>query len=108
MRRCVPPPPRRDARTRAASSPALAPQYLSDINEKRAKDAKLPNKIDDTAAEMERSLLFQGATANEDKLQEEVPETIALLAQAGVKIYMLTGDKQVREMTPRRWPAAIR
>jgi P-type E1-E2 ATPase len=27
-------------------------------------------------------------------VQEEVPETIALLAQAGVKVIMLTGDKQ--------------
>jgi len=68
--------------------------HLSDLNQKRLKDAKLPNKIDETAAEMERHLLFQGATANEDKLQEQVPETIALLAQAGIKIYMCTGDKQ--------------
>jgi magnesium-transporting ATPase (P-type) len=68
--------------------------HLSDIQQKRLKDSKLPNKIDDTAAEMEKDLLFQGATANEDKLQEQVPETIALLGQAGIKIYMCTGDKQ--------------
>lgn len=34
-----------------------------------------------------------GATAIEDKLQEGVPETIDKLAQAGIKIWMLTGDK---------------
>jgi magnesium-transporting ATPase (P-type) len=67
---------------------------LSDLMERQKKEAKKPNKIDDVMAEMESGLLLQGATANEDKLQEEVPETIALLAEAGIKIYMLTGDKQ--------------
>jgi phospholipid-transporting ATPase len=36
-----------------------------------------------------RSILYslgQGATANEDRLQEEVPETISTLAEAGVKV----------------------
>ncbi len=28
----------------------------------------------------------QGATANEDRLQEDVPETISTLAEAGVKV----------------------
>lgn len=35
-----------------------------------------------------------GATAIEDKLQDEVPETIELLSKAGIKIWVLTGDKQ--------------
>ena len=34
-----------------------------------------------------------GATAIEDKLQEEVPETIVALKQAGIKVWVLTGDK---------------
>lgn len=33
-------------------------------------------------------------TAIEDRLQEGVPETIALLQQAGLKIWVLTGDKK--------------
>lgn len=33
-------------------------------------------------------------TAIEDRLQEGVPETIALLKQAGVKVWVLTGDKK--------------
>ncbi|EHB07290.1 Putative phospholipid-transporting ATPase ID, partial [Heterocephalus glaber] len=36
-----------------------------------------------------------GATAIEDKLQQGVPETIALLTLANIKIWVLTGDKQV-------------
>lgn len=37
-----------------------------------------------------------GATAIEDKLQEGVPETIAKLAKADIKIWVLTGDKKGR------------
>uniref|UniRef100_A0AAV2KYX8 Phospholipid-transporting ATPase n=1 Tax=Knipowitschia caucasica TaxID=637954 RepID=A0AAV2KYX8_KNICA len=44
--------------------------------------------------EMERDLLLLGLTAIEDKLQEGVPETIALLQQAGLKVWVLTGDKK--------------
>ena len=43
--------------------------------------------------EMEQDLELLGVTAIEDKLQEEVPETIALLRRAGLKFWMLTGDK---------------
>lgn len=35
-----------------------------------------------------------GVTAIEDRLQEGVPETIALLQQAGLKVWVLTGDKK--------------
>ena len=34
-----------------------------------------------------------GATAIEDRLQEGVPETIKMLREAGLKIWVLTGDK---------------
>lgn len=34
-----------------------------------------------------------GATAVEDKLQQGVPETIACLSLANIKIWVLTGDK---------------
>ena len=55
---------------------------------------KLPNRIDDLMDRIESSLALQGATANEDKLQPGVPETIAQLARAGVRVWMVTGDKQ--------------
>ncbi|XP_071513897.1 phospholipid-transporting ATPase ID isoform X3 [Panulirus ornatus] len=44
--------------------------------------------------EIERDLILLGATAIEDKLQDGVPQTIANLAVAGIKIWVLTGDKQ--------------
>lgn len=34
-----------------------------------------------------------GGTAIEDRLQEGVPETIELLSDAGIKLWVLTGDK---------------
>ncbi|XP_057474839.1 probable phospholipid-transporting ATPase 4 [Actinidia eriantha] len=42
---------------------------------------------------MERDLILVGATAVEDKLQQGVPQCIDKLAQAGLKIWVLTGDK---------------
>ncbi|XP_062154657.1 probable phospholipid-transporting ATPase 4 [Alnus glutinosa] len=42
---------------------------------------------------MERELILIGATAVEDKLQKGVPQCIDKLAQAGLKIWILTGDK---------------
>ncbi|KAJ1080926.1 hypothetical protein NDU88_001114 [Pleurodeles waltl] len=44
--------------------------------------------------EIERDMMLLGATAIEDKLQEGVPETIAILTLANIKIWVLTGDKQ--------------
>ena len=35
-----------------------------------------------------------GATGIVDRLQEEVPETIEALQRAGIKVWVLTGDKQ--------------
>ena len=47
------------------------------------------------AAEMiETNLRLVGATAIEDKLQVGVPDTIATLAMAGIRIWVLTGDKR--------------
>ncbi|XP_071352110.1 probable phospholipid-transporting ATPase IM isoform X2 [Trachinotus anak] len=43
--------------------------------------------------EIEQGLMLLGATAIEDKLQEGVPETIACLNLADIKIWVLTGDK---------------
>ena len=43
--------------------------------------------------QLETQLDLQGATAIEDKLQEGVPEVLADLRAAGVKLWMLTGDK---------------
>ncbi|KDO21063.1 hypothetical protein SPRG_13856 [Saprolegnia parasitica CBS 223.65] len=43
---------------------------------------------------METDLELLGATAVEDRLQNGVPETIACLLNAGIKVWVLTGDKE--------------
>ncbi|KAJ8753931.1 hypothetical protein K2173_000185 [Erythroxylum novogranatense] len=52
------------------------------------------SKLRQTAALIECELNLLGATAIEDKLQDGVPEVIESLRQAGIKVWVLTGDKQ--------------
>lgn len=49
--------------------------------------------LDAISDEIERDMTLLGATAIEDRLQEGVPECIETLQQAGIKIWVLTGDK---------------
>nr|CAG4638244.1 EOG090X00X3 [Cyclestheria hislopi] len=51
-------------------------------------------KLSDAANLIENNLVLLGATAIEDKLQDGVPETIAALLDADIRLWMLTGDKQ--------------
>jgi len=51
-------------------------------------------KLDEAAEKIEHDLVFVGATAIEDKLQDGVPETLVLLGRAGIRLWVLTGDKQ--------------
>ena len=50
-------------------------------------------KIEQVSSEIEQNLRLLGATAIEDKLQEDVPQTIADLKRAGMKVWVATGDK---------------
>ncbi|XP_073834167.1 ATPase phospholipid transporting 8B isoform X2 [Musca autumnalis] len=52
------------------------------------------DKLNLVYEEVESELVLVGVTAIEDKLQDGVPETIANLQMAGIKIWVLTGDKQ--------------
>ncbi|KAJ0088218.1 hypothetical protein Patl1_31560 [Pistacia atlantica] len=51
-------------------------------------------KLRQTALLIESNLNLLGATGIEDKLQDGVPEAIEALRQAGIKVWVLTGDKQ--------------
>ena len=52
------------------------------------------DELDKAAELIERNLFLLGATAIEDKLQDGVPEAIYTLQQAGIKVWVLTGDRQ--------------
>ncbi|RMJ14471.1 hypothetical protein BHE90_009901 [Fusarium euwallaceae] len=50
-------------------------------------------KLEAVAELIEHDLYLIGGTAIEDRLQDGVPDTIALLGDAGIKLWVLTGDK---------------
>jgi phospholipid-transporting ATPase len=52
------------------------------------------DELDKAAELIEHDFTLLGATAIEDKLQDGVPDTIATLQSAGIKIWVLTGDRQ--------------
>jgi len=50
--------------------------------------------LDALYEELEQDMQLIGATAINDKLQDGVPHTIAQLLDAGIRFWVLTGDKQ--------------
>ncbi|KAK9368795.1 hypothetical protein V1509DRAFT_64771 [Lipomyces kononenkoae] len=50
-------------------------------------------KMEIAADRIERELTLLGGTAIEDRLQDGVPDAIQLLADAGIKLWVLTGDR---------------
>jgi phospholipid-transporting ATPase len=52
------------------------------------------DELDKAAELIEHDLFLLGATAIEDRLQEGVPDTIHTLQMAGIKVWVLTGDRQ--------------
>lgn len=51
------------------------------------------DKMEEVASDMEREFELVGSTAIEDKLQDDVDGTIFFMRQAGIKVWVLTGDK---------------
>jgi phospholipid-transporting ATPase len=50
--------------------------------------------VAEVAERIERNLILLGATGIEDKLQDQVPESLSMLLKAGIKVWILTGDKK--------------
>ncbi|KGL81900.1 putative phospholipid-transporting ATPase VB, partial [Tinamus guttatus] len=66
-------------------------------NFRREAEAAIDNRDEllmETAQHLETKLTLLGATGIEDRLQDGVPDTIAALREAGIQIWVLTGDKQ--------------
>jgi phospholipid-translocating ATPase len=51
------------------------------------------DKLEEVSDRIEDNLWLIGGTAIEDRLQDGVPDAISLLANAGIKLWVLTGDK---------------
>jgi magnesium-transporting ATPase (P-type) len=56
--------------------------------------ANKEDQIFDVYDQYEQGLTFIGASAIEDKLQDEVANTISILMEANIRVWVLTGDKQ--------------
>lgn len=52
--------------------------------------------LQESYSRMECDMELLGATGIEDRLQDGVPDAIATLRNAGIKVWVLTGDKQVQ------------
>ena len=50
-------------------------------------------KVERCATLIERDFDLVGSTGLEDKLQDGVPDTIEMIRKAGIKLWVLTGDK---------------
>ncbi|XP_066092919.1 phospholipid-transporting ATPase IH isoform X2 [Saccopteryx bilineata] len=50
-------------------------------------------KLAEAYEQIEKDLILLGATAVEDRLQEKAADTIEALQKAGIKVWVLTGDK---------------
>lgn len=61
---------------------------------KTSSSANKDDELNDLYAKHETKLEYVGSTAIEDKLQYGVPETIAALIRANIRVWVLTGDKQ--------------
>ncbi|XP_060935102.1 phospholipid-transporting ATPase VB [Limanda limanda] len=65
------------------------------LNRQRAQ-AAIENREEllmESALQLETNLSLLGATGIEDRLQENVPDTIVALREAGIQVWVLTGDK---------------
>ncbi|XP_032295408.1 phospholipid-transporting ATPase ID isoform X2 [Drosophila virilis] len=85
-------------RTLVLAERRLTEQYYSDWR-LRQQEAALSmdsreQKLNAMYEEVESDMQLLGVTAIEDKLQDGVPKSIANLQSAGIKIWVLTGDKQ--------------
>ncbi|XP_019381952.1 PREDICTED: probable phospholipid-transporting ATPase VD [Gavialis gangeticus] len=72
-------------------------EYAEWLNSHFLAETSIDNREElllESATRLETKLTLLGATGIEDRLQEGVPDTIEALRKAGIKIWMLTGDKK--------------
>ncbi|KAL0484376.1 phospholipid-transporting ATPase [Acrasis kona] len=71
-----------------------ASEWLKEWRKAKVATQNKELKEEQAANKLECDLELIGSTAIEDKLQEFVPETISFFMKAGLKMWMLTGDKR--------------
>lgn len=67
--------------------------YSDALSDARNDVLKREQRLNAAFDMIESNLILNGVTAVEDKLQDDVADTISSLREAGIKIWVLTGDK---------------
>ncbi|XP_015256503.1 PREDICTED: probable phospholipid-transporting ATPase VB [Cyprinodon variegatus] len=68
-------------------------RWLGERKRARAAIESREELIMQTSVQLETNLTLLGATGIEDRLQENVPDSIMALREAGIHVWVLTGDK---------------
>ena len=68
-------------------------EYEKKLNKAQMSEQDKDKKVEEVNNTIENDLFLIGTTIVEDKLQENVPETIKKMRIANIKVWMLTGDK---------------
>ncbi|XP_038213757.1 probable phospholipid-transporting ATPase VD isoform X3 [Zerene cesonia] len=76
-----------------AMQPALWEEWLAGHNRACEIGEGREKRIRESLARLESALSLVGATGVEDRLQEHVPRTVRALLDAGIVVWVLTGDK---------------
>lgn len=88
---------REGLRTLMLAQKEVNPEFYNEWNIKYAKamlsQTHREEEMDKCSEEIEIDFELIGSTAIEDKLQDEVGDTISFIRAAGVKLWVLTGDK---------------
>lgn len=75
-------------------SPSEYDSWSHEYREAKIAITDRAKKVEEVGAKIENNFDLLGATAIEDKLQDGVSEAIDKLRRAGIKMWMLTGDKR--------------
>ncbi|CAN3374890.1 hypothetical protein DIURU_002597 [Diutina rugosa] len=85
-------------RTLCIAQREIDPKFFADWTRRnREANASIEDNrdilIEQIADEVEQNFILLGGTAIEDRLQQGVPDSIAILGNAGIKMWVLTGDR---------------
>ncbi len=68
-------------------------QFIAELRTARRLIKNRQEKVREVYSNLESHMTLIGATGVEDQLQDHVPETLQAFAAAGIRVWMLTGDK---------------
>jgi magnesium-transporting ATPase (P-type) len=68
-------------------------EFVAKYKEASSSMTDRDDKIEEVCSEMERGFELIGSTAIDDKLQDDVDGTIKFMREAGIRVWVLTGDK---------------